>query len=1075
MSTTPSSFIAGLYTNVLRRSVAAGTATNAELLGWDALVSTTLLTPAQVTSAIVNSFEATNVVAPIVRIYQTFFNRVPDSAGLDFWVGRFRSGTSLASISSSFATAPEFIAAYGTPSASTIDSFLSALYRNVLGRDADSGGFAFWKAQFTAAGSTPAAAAAIANSFAGSPEFVASSATNITNLFITAASTGSLGTGRLGGTSAGVTGTTFTLTTSPDNVVGTENNDTINATVDLTNTDTVGGATSIAAADQIAAGAGTDTLNITYSGAFATNTGIPAASISGVETINVRNVTGNALTGIDLSTISGVTALNSDRSTGAVTVTNLASGGSFGIIGNGTVTNGAFTGGYATGATAAILNVSNGVTAGAVTISNLATLTSMTINSTGAANTIGAVALANTTTALTVNASTNLTTGNITGFTGTAAAITVSGTATSVNLGTIENTTVRTINASGLTAGGLTATLNTNTALTVTGGAGNDTITTAADLGTGSVDAGAGTDRLIVSAASHVGTTTGAKYTNFEILRNTAGGASLDVSKVVGLTSIELGATGQGAINMSATQAAAVTALVDNATFTLALTDASGSADVLGLTLRNATAATAVDATAMTITGFETLNITSSSGTTGGASSAGNDIAFATAANIGTINVAGANDLTITTTNLTKAVTIASTQTGTANLNVTGAVIKGSSITTTANADTITTVATAVAGASGEFVTYNAGAGNDSITTTLTAVNNTNNALASLKIDGGAGTDTLTFAAADQSFVDAQFQNITNIENITLTTGTVALDFKTGGFFDNNFKTSGVTLTTGTVPDAVNFTVDASSFTGNFKLTGTASTNGSAAGEAITVTTGTGADDVTVTAASFVGAATSSNIAITTGAGADKIALTVGTIANANAAVISINGGTGADTVTVTKTNGTGAGSVMTFIVNDGDSTAAARDKYTGTRAADGTNRSDIFDLNGTPTIATATAGTNGTDVGTLKSHDITAGVLRFASVDTFAAGSVVTINAANLADALSYLTTNLATSGDAVVFSYDSDSNGVNDAAILFQKGTNSTAIELVGVTAGGTASGTVITAVVTASAVTAGQLMLS
>jgi hypothetical protein len=59
MSTTPSTFITGLYTNVLRRSVAAGTATNAELLSWDALVTANLLTQAQVTSAIVNSVEAT--------------------------------------------------------------------------------------------------------------------------------------------------------------------------------------------------------------------------------------------------------------------------------------------------------------------------------------------------------------------------------------------------------------------------------------------------------------------------------------------------------------------------------------------------------------------------------------------------------------------------------------------------------------------------------------------------------------------------------------------------------------------------------------------------------------------------------------------------------------------------------------------------------------------------------------------------------------------------------------------------------------------------------------------------------
>jgi hypothetical protein len=216
MSTTPSAFITSLYSNVLRRSVAAGTATVSELLAWDGLVSSGARTSAQVTSLIVNSAEVLTVVSPVVRVYQTFFNRVPDAAGLDFWVGRVRAGAPISEVANGFSGAPEFVAAYGTPSASTVDSFLTALYLNVLGRAPDNGGFLYWKSQFAALGSGAAAAAAIASSFSESAEFVAASGPNIVNLLTTAASTGSLGTGPLGGTGGTGVGSTFTLTTATE-------------------------------------------------------------------------------------------------------------------------------------------------------------------------------------------------------------------------------------------------------------------------------------------------------------------------------------------------------------------------------------------------------------------------------------------------------------------------------------------------------------------------------------------------------------------------------------------------------------------------------------------------------------------------------------------------------------------------------------------------------------------------------------------------------------------------------------------------------------------------------------------
>ena len=119
----------------------------------------------------------------------------------------------------------------------------------------------------------------------------------------------------------------------------------------------------------------------------------------------------------------------------------------------------------------------------------------------------------------------------------------------------------------------------------------------------------------------------------------------------------------------------------------------------------------------------------------------------------------------------------------------------------------------------------------------------------------------------------------------------------------------------------------------------------------------------------------------------------------------SITAGTGADTITKVGTNDTTATALTTFVIADGDSTVAARDKITGFDAGDGTDRSDILDLS-TGTAQGNTAGTDGTDSGTIKSHAITSGIITFDDVNTFT--TAFTYNASNLSDVTSYLATNI-------------------------------------------------------------------
>ena len=79
--------------------------------------------------------------AQVTRLYLAFFGRLPDSKGLDHWVGARSGGTPLASIADALAGSEEFRQQYGHLSN---QQFVSLLYQNVLNRAADGSGLAHW-------------------------------------------------------------------------------------------------------------------------------------------------------------------------------------------------------------------------------------------------------------------------------------------------------------------------------------------------------------------------------------------------------------------------------------------------------------------------------------------------------------------------------------------------------------------------------------------------------------------------------------------------------------------------------------------------------------------------------------------------------------------------------------------------------------------------------------------------------------------------------------------------------------------------------------------------------------------
>ncbi len=82
----------------------------------------------------------------VTRLYVGYFNRTPDTEGLNYWVND--SGLSLEGIAQSFYDQPETNDKY--PPSTTNGEFITAIYNNLFDRDPDVAGFDYWKAALDA-------------------------------------------------------------------------------------------------------------------------------------------------------------------------------------------------------------------------------------------------------------------------------------------------------------------------------------------------------------------------------------------------------------------------------------------------------------------------------------------------------------------------------------------------------------------------------------------------------------------------------------------------------------------------------------------------------------------------------------------------------------------------------------------------------------------------------------------------------------------------------------------------------------------------------------------------------------
>jgi hypothetical protein len=782
------------------------------------------------------------------------------------------------------------------------------------------------------------------------------------------------------------------------------------------------------------------------------SSGIGAASPSAITSTTQGVAVVSATTGadvLDASKFVGATNIQNDISTGAVTINNVAATQSVTINGNGALTNGATTVQSATTSTSSNVTVS-GVTGGALTLSSAggvgvqtATLTSSgdinnaTLSPISKTNVLGGVALGGAATALNIVANTSLTTGGVTGFIGTAATITATGTGTALDLGTLEATKVKTVDASGF-AGAVTATLNSNAALSFKGGSGNDVITTGAVLTTGSVDAGAGTGDVLVVGTnlSHVNSATlGAKYTNFEAIRLVG---TYDASLVPGITSVQLTSTTNTITNLSAAQTVVALATIGSST----LAPVSGTTNTLNMTLgQGTTTLAATNASTLTLNGYETLNVTTNAGPTAavGADRTSTISAF-TAANLTKVNLSGTSvALSNIATTLAVAVDGAAltgngslTTDAITGLTVAGSPVSGSSFKGSAVRDSFT-LGTAVAS------TYDAGAGSDFFSATNAQIGD---AVTDPTLIGGDGTDTINITGT-LTLVDSDFKKLTSFEKLILDATTAV---SVSGLTTNTIAAFPTTLTVtgGELANDAAYSWESLAYDKNTSIT--LVTNGvlDGVGDNVTITTGAGNDTVKVTAAlALATAGAGGTISVTTGAGVDTITVATGTLAANTNQSVAINAGTGADVISVTTVNATSAKGNVLFTVAAGDSNTTGYDVISGFKLSDMTGDtakvSNQIDFAGTGAIGTyaATAAT-GYTAAQLTVAVSSAGLVTFAGTSA----ASITLDQA-IAAVQSVVTT---TSGHTAVFTYTT--SGVTDSYVFNNNSTDSV-VKLVGISA--------------------------
>jgi hypothetical protein len=160
-------FVMQLYRDILYREAEPG-----GLAFWQNQMDTGALNRPQVASAFLASAEFVAGTGGVARLYFGALQRLPDAAGMDFWMQQEQSGTTLNQIASAFTASKEFTDIYGSLSNT---AFVDKLYLNVQGQAPTLAQESFWVDQLSA-GTTRAE---VLLGFTDSAEYTAASKTKL--------------------------------------------------------------------------------------------------------------------------------------------------------------------------------------------------------------------------------------------------------------------------------------------------------------------------------------------------------------------------------------------------------------------------------------------------------------------------------------------------------------------------------------------------------------------------------------------------------------------------------------------------------------------------------------------------------------------------------------------------------------------------------------------------------------------------------------------------------------------------------------------------------------------------------
>ncbi len=90
------------------------------------------------------AFDLDGAAGQAYRLYRAAFDRVPDDAGVGYWMGALDRGSALVDIAAGFIVSKEFKDKYGVSPANA--DLVGRLYENILDRAPDPGGYEYWLA-----------------------------------------------------------------------------------------------------------------------------------------------------------------------------------------------------------------------------------------------------------------------------------------------------------------------------------------------------------------------------------------------------------------------------------------------------------------------------------------------------------------------------------------------------------------------------------------------------------------------------------------------------------------------------------------------------------------------------------------------------------------------------------------------------------------------------------------------------------------------------------------------------------------------------------------------------------------